>query len=91
MNKFSKVLIAVLVLALVAAPALVAQNVKLEAKLNVAAADNSTFFNWSIGSEKVNDKVDATSGASVAASTAAFDKVRFDGAEIGRASCRERV
>lgn len=81
MNKITKVFIAVLVIALVATPALVAQNVKLEAKLNVAAADNSTYFNWSIGSEKINDKVDATSGASIAASTAAFDKVRYDGLE----------
>lgn len=81
MNKISKLFIMVLMLAVVATSAVFAQNVKIDAKMNVAKADKSSYFNWSHGSEKINDKLDATSGASIAASTATFDKVRYDSAE----------
>lgn len=61
-----------------AVPGLFAQNVKIDARLNVLAADKANYFNWTLGNTATKDKFDATSGASVAKSTSAFNAVRYD-------------
>ncbi len=55
-----------------------AQNVRIDVKFNVMAADESNYFNWNAGKKVVKDSFDAKSGASVAKSTKDFDVVRFD-------------
>ena len=55
-----------------------AQNATIDARLNVAAPDGANYFNWSVGSRQVKDKLDASSGASLSGSTGEFNAVRYD-------------
>ncbi len=80
MTSLKKIAAAAVVLALVA-PALFAQNAKIDFRLNLAADDGKNFFNWSAGSKVVRDRFDAATGASVAESTYGFDVVRYDSAD----------
>lgn len=86
MNKISRFAAVLAVLALVAVPAATAQNASVDARMNILAADAGNFFNWTLGSQKVADKFDAASGASIAGSTAGFDKVRYDDAATKKAA-----
>lgn len=77
--KFVKgIMILFVFLFVVASPALFAQNVKIDAAMNITKADSASYFNWSIGKKVVKDSFDANSGASVAGSVKEFDAVRFD-------------
>lgn len=74
-------------LALMAAvPALFAQNVAIDAKVNVLAADATNYLNWTLGKKAVKDKFDAATGASVAKTTADFNDVRYDTADGKKAA-----
>jgi hypothetical protein len=56
-----------------------AQNVTIDMRYNVIQSEPSRdYFNWSIGTKKFNDKLDAVSGASTVHSTREFDAVRYD-------------
>ena len=59
--------------------AVFAQNVNVETRMNIRAADPSAnFFKWSAGSTNVTDTLDATAGASKLKSTTNFNMVRYD-------------
>ncbi len=66
--------------------AAMAQNARIDAKMNVLTADTANYFNWTAGKKVVKDSFDAKSGASVAASTKEFDAVRFDGETTKKAA-----
>ncbi len=66
--------------------ALIAQNARIDARMNVLAADTANYFNWTAGKKVVKDSFDAKSGASVAASTKEFDVVRYDGEATKKAA-----
>ncbi|MDR3302405.1 MAG: hypothetical protein LBT01_07765 [Spirochaetaceae bacterium] len=56
-----------------------AQNVTIDMRYNVIQSEPSRdYFNWSIGTKRFNDKLDAVSGASTVHSTREFDAVRYD-------------
>ncbi len=78
MNKLVKVASLALVAALVAAPALVAQDFTVDYRANLLAADTGNYFNWTLGSKTVKDKLDAATGASLAKSTEELNAVRYD-------------
>jgi hypothetical protein len=63
-----------------------AQNATIDARLNVAAPDGANYFNWSVGSRSVKDKLDASSGASLSGSTGEFNVVRYDSASTKKAA-----
>lgn len=86
MNKLVKVASLALVAALVAAPALAAQDFTVDFRTNILAADAGNYFNWTLGSHKVMDKLDAATGASVAKSTEELNAVRYDTAETKKAT-----
>lgn len=67
-------------------PALFAQNVTIDAKVNVLISDSANYLNWSLGKTTVKDKFDAASGASVAKTTADFNAVRYDSADGKKAA-----
>jgi hypothetical protein len=77
MKKITMKVLAVIAL-LSVVPALFAQNVTIDAKVNVLTSDTTNYFNWTLGKKTVKDKLDAASGASVAKSTAEFNSVRYD-------------
>ena len=78
MNTMIKKLIPALVAFFLAAPALFAQNVTIDARFGIDGPNSANYFNWSQGNKTVKDKLDATTGASFAGSTALFNAVRYD-------------
>ncbi len=82
----TKRIIAIVIVLLAMTGALIAQNARIDAKMNVLAADSANYFNWTAGKKVVKDSFDAKSGASVAASTKEFDAVRFDGEATKKAA-----
>lgn len=67
------------IIALCAAAAVSAQNVKIAFRFNTASDDGKNFVNWSAGDTRIKDTYDALSGASAAHSTAALSAVRYAG------------
>ncbi len=66
--------------------AVMAQNTRIDARLNALAADPANYLNWTIGKKVVKDAFDAKSGAGLAASTKGFDAVRFAGEATKKAA-----
>lgn len=77
-------------LAAVAALALLsgahAQDVKIDARLNIAAQDKSNYLGWSFGGDSRKDHFDAATGASVDGSTESLNAVRYDGVATKKAT-----
>jgi len=86
MKKTIASLVAVLLALAVAAPALAAQNAKIDARVNVMAADAANYINWTVGGKAVKDSFDAASGASVAQSTKGLDAIRYDANDSKKAA-----
>jgi hypothetical protein len=85
MNRKIAVL-AVLVL-LMSAASLFAQNVTIDYRMNIRAADAAgNYFKWSFGNININDAFDTATGASKMQSTAQFDAVRYDSAAARQAA-----
>lgn len=64
---------------LVGTASVFAQNVNVDIRMNIKAADPAgNYSKWSAGNVTVNDSLDATSGASKMKSTTQFDVVRYD-------------
>lgn len=63
---------------LAAMSALSAQNVSIDERFAVSAADPANYLNWSLGSAVTKDRYDAASGASLAGTTSAINAVRYD-------------
>lgn len=71
---------AVFVLLMSAVP-LFAQNVTIDYRMNIRAADPAgNYLKWSFGNLNLSDAFDAVTGASKMKSTAQFDAVRYDSA-----------
>jgi hypothetical protein len=85
MNDFLRRAFAPLVVCGFALASLAAQDVKIDARMNTLKADSGNYFNWTLGSA-ISDKYDATSGASLAGSTGAFNKVRYDANDTKKAA-----
>lgn len=81
MKKAFKLVVLALLVSVIAVPALSAQNVKIDYRVNAAAEDSANFLNWSLGNTQTKDKFDAATGASLAKSTAGLDAVRYDAAD----------
>lgn len=55
-----------------------ATDVKIDYKMDLSVKNHDAdYFTWTVGNETVQDKFDATSGASLKGSTKAFNAVRF--------------
>jgi len=78
MKTMMKTFVPVLAALFLAAPALVAQNVTIDARFGIDGPNPANYFNWSQGNKTVKDKFDATTGASFAGSTALFNTIRYD-------------
>ena len=86
MKKPAILFVCALALSLVAAPVLFAQNVKIDARVNVLAADKANYFNWTLGNKVTKDSFDAASGASLSGSTEGFNAVRYDAESTKKAA-----
>jgi hypothetical protein len=66
--------------------ALEAQNVKIDARMNVLASDKANYLTWSLGNKDVKDSYDAATSASVKGSTTGLNAIRYDSASGKKAA-----
>jgi hypothetical protein len=82
-----KIAILVVLALLTGVVSIFAQNVNIDYRMNVRAADPAAnYLKWSFGTLNISDALDAASGASKMKSTAQFDAVRYDSAATKQAA-----
>lgn len=86
MSSGKRFILAATVLLVAGVSSLFAQNVRIDARVNVLSADAKNNFMWALGKKVVKDSLDASSGASLAGSTKEFDAVRFDSPDTKKAA-----